>query len=73
MRFLKKSYVFLIFLFLYAPIITLMVFSFNDSRSRGTWSGFTFKWYIQLFHDRQILTSLYYTIIVGVFRRLLLQ
>lgn len=67
MRFLKKSYVFLIFLFLYAPIITLMVFSFNDSRSRGTWSGFTFKWYIQLFHDRQILTSLYYTIIVGVF------
>lgn len=66
MRFLKKTYVFLIFLFLYAPIVTLMIFSFNDSRSRGTWSGFTLKWYIQLFHDRQILSSLYYTIIVGI-------
>ncbi len=48
-----------------------MVFSFNDSRSRGTWGGFTFKWYVQLFHDRQILSSLYYTIIIGVLSALI--
>lgn len=65
-KFIKKFYVWLIFFFLYAPIIVLMLYSFNDSRSRGTWNGFTFRWYIELFNDRQILTSLYYTVIVAV-------
>lgn len=65
-RFLKKSYVFLIFLFLYAPILVLMVYSFNDSRSRGAWNGFTLRWYVELFSDRQILSSLYYTVLIGV-------
>ena len=64
--FLKRFYVFLIFAFLYAPIIVLIIFSFNDSKSRGNWSGFTLKWYRQLFHDQQIMNALYYTIIVAV-------
>jgi spermidine/putrescine transport system permease protein len=63
---LKKLYIWLIILFLYAPIVVLMVYSFNDSRSRATWSGFTFRWYIELFQDRMILQALYYTITIAL-------
>lgn len=63
---LKKIYTFLIFLFLYAPIIVLIVFSFNNSKSRGTWSGFTLRWYVELFKDPTILKALYYTILIAI-------
>lgn len=65
-RFLKKFYALLIFIFLYAPIVVLIVFSFNNSKSRAHWDGFTLKWYIELFHDQEILKSLYYTIIIAI-------
>lgn len=61
-----KLYTFLILLFLYAPIIVLIVFSFNDSKSRGVWSGFTLKWYVELFQDAEILKALYNTILVAI-------
>lgn len=63
---LRRLYTCLIFLFLYAPIIVLIVFSFNSSKSRGTWSGFTFKWYIELFRDAEVLKALYYTLLIAV-------
>lgn len=63
---LKILYTFLIFLFLYAPIIVLIVFSFNNSKSRGVWAGFTLKWYIELFKDANILKALYNTILIAV-------
>lgn len=63
---LRKAYSFLIFFFLYAPIIVLMVFSFNDSKSRSHWTGFTLKWYADLFADSQIMTALYYTLAVAI-------
>lgn len=65
-RFFKKFYLGLVFLFLYAPIIMLIIFSFNESKSRGNWSGFTFKWYGQLLKDEQIMSSLYYTVIIAL-------
>ncbi|HHW12953.1 MAG TPA: ABC transporter permease [Firmicutes bacterium] len=65
-RFLKKSYAALIYLFLYAPILILLVFSFNASKARGNWTGFTLKWYLELFQDRQIMKALYHTIIIAV-------
>jgi spermidine/putrescine transport system permease protein len=65
-RFLKKSYAALIYLFLYAPILILLVFSFNASKSRGIWAGFTLKWYLELFQDRQIMKALYNTVIIAV-------
>ena len=65
-KFLKKCYVYLIFAFLYVPILVLMVYSFNDSRSRGTWGGLTLRWYVELFQDRAIMSSLYYTILIAV-------
>jgi spermidine/putrescine transport system permease protein len=66
LKVLKKIYLIIIFVFLYAPVLTLIVFSFNDSKSRGHWGGFTMKWYGQLFKDRQVMSSLYYTIIIAL-------
>jgi len=63
---LKRIYLIIIFVFLYAPVLTLIVFSFNDSKSRGHWGGFTLKWYGQLFKDRQVMSSLYNTIIIAL-------
>ena len=56
----------LTYIFLYAPIVVLIVFSFNDSKLRGSWQGFTLHWYQDLFSDRVILTSFYYTMIVAI-------
>lgn len=62
----SKVYTGLIFTFLYAPIVILIVFSFNDSKSRSVWSGFTFEWYEKLFGDERIMSALRNTIIVAV-------
>lgn len=61
----EKIYTYAIFLFLYAPIIILIIFSFNNAKSRGVWGGFTFKWYIELFKDREILKALYNTMLIA--------
>jgi spermidine/putrescine transport system permease protein len=68
MKTLSKLYTALIFLFLYAPIIVLMVFSFNDSTtmSRSVWSGFSLKWYTKLFQDEMILDALRNTVIIAL-------
>ena len=65
-RFLARGYAALIYLFLYAPILILIVFSFNASKSRGNWAGFTLNWYLELFQDRQIMKALYYTMVIAV-------
>lgn len=62
----KKIYLFLMFAFLYLPIIVLIVFSFNDSKLQGVWSGFTLRWYVDLFKDAEILRALYTTIIIAM-------
>ena len=56
----------LAFLFLYAPIFVLIVFSFNNSKSRTVWNGFTLNWYVELFQDSQIMNSLYTTLLVAL-------
>lgn len=66
MKILKKAYVGLVFLFLYAPIILLMLFSFNNSRSRGHWGGFTLKWYGELFGDSTIMNALFNTVAIAL-------
>lgn len=65
-RVLKRWYIYLLFAFLYLPIAVLMVYSFNDARSRGVWGGFTLRWYVELFQDRTIMNSLYSTLIIGI-------
>ena len=56
----------LIFLFLYAPIFVLIVFSFNDSSSRTVWQGFTLRWYEELVRDRAITSALWTTLLVSL-------
>lgn len=65
MKKLSKVYLSLVLLFLYAPIIVLMVYSFNASKSRAVWHGFTFDWYVQLFSNEAIMSALYTTILCG--------
>lgn len=52
--------------FLYAPILVLIVFSFNDSKSRTIWAGFSFRWYLDLIEDSRILSALATTLEVSV-------
>ncbi|MBY0562396.1 ABC transporter permease [Hyphomicrobium sp.] len=53
--------------FLYAPILVMMVFSFNDSQYTGLpFNGFTFRWYEALFRDDQMLTSIWNSVYVGL-------
>lgn len=65
-RFLKKTYLGIVLLFLYAPIFVLMVFSFNESKSRAVWTGFSFKWYQALIQNDSIMRALYTTLIVAI-------
>ena len=55
--FLLRLVAFLGFAFLYAPIVSLVVFSFNESRLVTVWAGFSTKWYGELLGDSQILTA----------------
>ncbi|MBQ4361289.1 MAG: extracellular solute-binding protein [Lachnospiraceae bacterium] len=63
---LKGIYTALLMIFMYAPIIAMIVLSFNASKSRAVWGGFTLHWYRSLFHDRPILSSFYNTIIIAL-------
>lgn len=65
-RALRGTYLSLIFLFLYAPVVVLIVFSFNAAKSRSVWGGFTLEWYRRLFSNTEILSSLRVTLIVAV-------
>lgn len=66
MKKLKRAYLFLAYLFLYGPIFVMMLYSFNNSKLRGSWVGFTLNWYIDLFKNEEILTSFYYTLVTAV-------
>ncbi len=62
---IRKLYIALIFLFLYAPIATLIVLSFNASKTRAKWGGFTLKWYQSLFENDVILQALWNTLAIA--------
>ncbi len=66
MKILSRIYTALIFIFLYAPIVIMVVFSFNKSKTRGNWTGFTTKWYVELFQDDSIMKSLTVTLSVAL-------
>lgn len=62
----QKVYIALIFIFMYAPIATLIVLSFNASRSRAKWGGFTTKWYAELFSNQEIMQALSNTLLIAL-------
>ena len=66
MKTLSRIYNGLIFAFLYAPIVVLIVFSFNSSKSRVVWNGFSLQWYEALFKNEEILSALWVTISVAI-------
>lgn len=55
-----------VIVFLYVPILVLMIMSFNGSKFGNEWTGFTFEWYRRLFQDREIWDAVKNTLIVGV-------
>jgi len=64
-RIFERCYVFLIILFLYAPILILIALSFNRSKSRAKWGGFTLHWYRELFQNEDIMNALISTLIIA--------
>lgn len=71
MNFFKNAYSVLIFIFLYAPIAVLIVFSFNESKSRGNWGGFSLKWYESLFRNSTIMEALFNTLLIALLAALI--
>lgn len=66
MKVASKAYAALVFLFLYAPIVVMIVFSFNSTSSTSVFSGFSLEWYRVLLEDEATLRALYNTLILAV-------
>ncbi len=65
-KIIERLYLILILIFMYAPIVTLIVLSFNSSKSRARWGGFTLKWYTRLFSDAAVASALINTLSIAV-------
>ena len=63
---MSRVFTALVFLFLYAPIVLLIIFSFNKGNSNTVWTGFSLDWYRSLFHNRLIMRSVYTTLLVSL-------
>ncbi len=68
---LSRIYLAFIFILLYAPIAVLILFSFNNSRTRAKWGGFTLKWYVEMFQNESIMSALRNTLLVAVLSALI--
>ena len=65
-RFFKRFYLALILVFLYVPIVVLIIQSFNAGKSRAKWEGFSFRWYAELFADASIMNALQVTVSIAL-------
>ncbi|WP_034452377.1 ABC transporter permease [Butyrivibrio sp. AE2032] len=65
-KFFERLYLGILLVFMYAPIVTLIVLSFNSSKSRARWGGFTLKWYLQLFSDEAVAGAMINTLSIAV-------
>ncbi len=65
-RFFTSGYLVLVLAFIYLPIFYLMLFSFNDSKSMISFSGFSLRWYHELLENREMLQSIWYTVLVAL-------
>ncbi len=64
--FLNRLFMVLVFVFLYAPIFLLIIFSFNAGKSNAVWQGFSLDWYVKLLNNRLIMQSVYTTLLVSL-------
>ena len=67
----SRLYLILIFVLLYAPILTLIILSFNNSKTRAKWGGWTVKWYISMFHNSSIMSALWNTLLIALLSALI--
>ena len=65
-KLISRLYLGLVFIFIYAPIFVLIAYSFNESKSRAHWTGFSLKWYERLFQDDDIIKALLASLLVAV-------
>ena len=65
-KFFKRFYLALILVFLYVPILVLIIQSFNAEKSRAKWEGFSFRWYAELFADASIMNALQVTVSIAL-------
>ncbi len=63
---IEKIYMGIILVFMYLPIVTMIVLSFNDSKSRAKWGGFTMKWYVNLASDSEVINAVANTFIIAL-------
>ena len=70
-KYASRIYLCLVFAILYIPILTLMLFSFNNSESTANFTGFSFEWYLKLFSDENAFVALRNTLILAVSSALL--
>ena len=61
-----KTIMILAIIFFYLPIVFMIVFSFNDSRSLTNFTGFSLRWYEKMWNDSEMMESLYTTIVIAV-------
>lgn len=66
MKSLGKVITVLIYAFLYAPLLVMIVFSFNAGKSTSVFSGFSFKWYMELFTSRELVERLVNSLVLAV-------
>lgn len=64
--FLQKTYLFIIYLFLYTPIIVLIIYSFNTARFSLVWHGFSLQWYHELFQDKGLWNAFFNSTLLGL-------
>ena len=63
---LPNVYLGVLLFLMYVPIFLVILYSFNESKLSSVWSGFSLKWYTELFRDRAIFEALGNTLILGV-------
>lgn len=63
---IERIYLLVIFLFLYLPILVLIVLSFNDSKAKVVWGGFTLRWYRELLTNTAVMEAFYTTIFISL-------
>ena len=71
MKTLRRGYLALILLFLYVPIVVLIMQSFNAGISRAKWEGFSFRWYVKLIQSPNIMQALYVTVTIAILASLI--
>lgn len=66
LKVVSRIYTVLLFLFIYAPVAIMVVYSFNDSSANVVWSGFTLKYYNKLFGDTELWNVFFKTVLIAV-------